>query len=143
MKVVSVAAMLMTAASGAHAQDAAPGDPAAGQKVFGTCKACHAVGEGAANRVGPQLNDVFGRVPGSVQDYRYSNALVEYGKAHIWDSGTLAQYLTAPRQVVPGTKMAFAGIRNEKQIADVLAYLAQFDPQGAEVQEGVQGTPAQ
>lgn len=124
----------MLSATSVSAQEHVPGDPAAGEKVFNSCKACHAIGEGAANRVGPQLNNIFGRVPGSLGDYRYSDAMLEFGKSHVWNPATLAQYFAAPRQVVPGTKMAFAGLKNEKQIADVLSYLAQFDPQGTEVQ---------
>ncbi|OXT02071.1 cytochrome c family protein [Notoacmeibacter marinus] len=118
----------------AQAQDLT-GDAAAGEKVFNRCKACHAVGEGAKNKVGPELNDIFGRVPGEIEGFKYSDAMTEYGKEHVWDVETLTAYLAAPRKVVKGTKMAFAGLKKEEQIDDVLAYLATFDPDGAKVGE--------
>ncbi|MCP1199034.1 cytochrome c family protein [Notoacmeibacter sp. MSK16QG-6] len=118
----------------ANAQDLT-GDAAAGEKVFNRCKACHAVGEGAKNKVGPELNDLFGRKPGSHEDFKYSDAMIAYGEDKVWDVEHLTAYLAAPRKVVKGTKMAFAGLKKEEQIADVLAYLATFDPDGAKTGE--------
>ena len=130
----ALAAAALAASIGAgHAQEALmTGDASAGEGVFRRCQACHAVGEGAVNKVGPQLNELFGRVPAGLEDYAYSGAMEEYGENHVWDVATLAEYLRAPRKVVRGTKMAFAGLRKDEDIADVLAYLAQFDPEGME-----------
>jgi len=102
---------------------------AAGEKVFKKCKACHAVGESAKNKVGPQLNDLFGRVPGSIEGYKYSKAMVAYGEdGKVWDEELLAAYLAAPKKAVKGTKMSFAGLKKEDDIANVLEYLETFDP---------------
>lgn len=136
MRTIATAAALLAAfgAAPALAQDFTSGDPEAGQSVFRQCQACHAVGEGAVNKVGPQLNDLFGRVPGSVADYNYSPAMVEFGQDHVWTVETLAAFLAAPRQVVKGTKMPFAGLRKEEDVANVLAYLAQFDENGMQAE---------
>jgi cytochrome c len=101
----------------------AEGDPSAGAAVYAQCVACHAVGAGAQSNVGPVLNDVVGRRAGTYPGFRYSSALRKSGLT--WDEATLAQYLRAPDKVIPGTKMAFAGIANDKEIADVIAYLKQ------------------
>ncbi|MBO6755173.1 MAG: cytochrome c family protein [Roseibium sp.] len=115
------------------AQAHAEGDAAAGEKVFRKCQACHAVGEDAKNKVGPQLNGVVGRAWGAVEGYKYSNALIEMGEAEskVWDNETLDAYLTKPRDVIPKGKMAFAGLRKEEDRANVIAYLAQYGPDGA------------
>jgi cytochrome c len=101
----------------------AEGDPSAGAAVYAQCLACHAVGAGAQSNVGPVLNDIVGRRAGTYPGFRYSAALRKSGLT--WDEATLTQYLRAPDKVVPGTKMAFAGITNDKDIADVIAYLKQ------------------
>jgi cytochrome c len=116
----------VAATSAAPAQDAA-----AGKKVFARCGACHAVGAGAKNKVGPELNGVVGRVPGSVEGFKYSPAMVEYGKAHVWDAATLDAYLENPKGAVPGNKMAFAGLKKPEERANVLAYLATFNADGS------------
>ena len=101
---------------------------AAGEKVFKKCKACHAVGESAKNKVGPQLNDLFGRVPGSIEGYKYSKAMVAYGKdGKVWDEENLAAYLAGPKKVVKGTKMSFAGLKKPDDIANIIEYLETFD----------------
>ena len=101
---------------------------AAGEKVFKKCKACHAVGEGAKNKVGPQLNDLFGRVPGSIEGYKYSKAMAAFGEdGKVWDEEILTTYLAAPKKVVKGTKMAFAGLKKPDDIANILEYLETFD----------------
>lgn len=107
---------------------ASAGDPAAGAIVFKKCAVCHAIGPGAVNKVGPELNGVVGRPAGSVPDYNYSQA--NKGSGIVWDEAILTEYLADPRGVVPGTKMTFAGLRNETDIANVIAYLAQFGPDG-------------
>lgn len=109
-------------------QAAQAGDPAAGQRVFNQCRACHQVGENARNGVGPQLNGLFGREAGSLEDYNYSAAFDNLDK--VWDHENFAVYIRNPRQVTPGTKMVFAGLRNEQQITDLIAYLDQFNEDG-------------
>lgn len=107
---------------------AASGDPTAGARVFNQCKACHQVGERARNRVGPVLNGVVGAAAGHVDGFRYSRALAESGLT--WDEETLAAYLADPRGFIPGNRMVFRGLRSEEQIADVIAYLATYGPEG-------------
>jgi len=102
---------------------------AAGEKVFKKCKACHAVGENAKNKVGPQLNDLFGRVPGSIEGYKYSKAMVAYGEdGKVWDEEILTAYLAGPKKLVKGTKMSFSGLKKPDDIANILEYLETFDP---------------
>jgi cytochrome c len=103
-------------------------DAAAGEKVFIKCKACHQIGEGAKNLVGPELNGVVGRKAGTVEGYSYSEA--NKGSGITWDEATLKEYLKNPKAKVPGTKMAFAGLQNEADIDNVIAYLKQFGPDG-------------
>lgn len=104
-------------------------DIAAGETVFNKCKACHAVGEGAKNRVGPQLNDLFGRTAGTLADYKYSKPMIEAGEAGlVWTPETLREYLVKPRDFVKGTRMAFAGLPNPVDIDNLVAYLATFSP---------------
>jgi len=104
------------------------GDPVAGEKVFAKCKVCHQIGEGAKNALGPDLNGVVGRKAGSAPGYNYSAANKNSGLT--WDEATLKRYLKDPRGVVPGTKMIFPGLSNEKDIDNVIAYLKQFGPDG-------------
>lgn len=112
----------------ALASPAVAGDPAAGQRVFAQCRACHQVGETARNAVGPQLNGLFGREAGSVEDYSYSPVFSELEK--VWDHENFDVYIRNPRQVTPGTKMIYAGLRNDKQVEDLIAYLDQFNADG-------------
>lgn len=107
-------------------------DVAAGETVFRKCMSCHAIGEGAANKVGPELNALIGRVAGSHPDYNYSKAMVEAGTGGlVWTAETLAPFLTKPRDYVKGTKMSFAGLSNPDDVANVIAYLATFSPDAA------------
>ncbi|MEO1281269.1 MAG: cytochrome c family protein [Pseudomonadota bacterium] len=107
-------------------------DVAKGAKVFKKCKACHAVGEGAKNKVGPQLNGVVGRAAGSLEGYKYSKAMVEIGLT--WDEATLDKYLANPKGVVKGTKMIYRGLKKEQQRKDIIAYLATYDAEGKKVE---------
>ncbi|QFU14833.1 c-type cytochrome [Microvirga thermotolerans] len=107
----------------AHAQDAA-----AGEKVFAPCKACHQIGENAKNAVGPALNGVIGRKAGSVEGYNYSPANKNSGLT--WDEATFAEYIKDPKAKIPGTKMVYAGLKDEQKIKDLIAYLKQFDATG-------------
>jgi cytochrome c len=120
---LAAAAAFAFATTGASAQDAA-----AGEKVFLKCKVCHQVGEGAKNGVGPVLNGLFGRKSGTVEGYSYSDANKNSGIT--WEPAVFAEYIKNPRAKIPGTKMVFAGIQNEKEIADLTAYLQQFGPDG-------------
>lgn len=100
------------------------GDAAAGERVFRRCGACHEVGEGAENKVGPILNGVVGRHAAAVEGFEYSDAMQEAGAAGlVWTVAELQAYLEKPRDVVPGTKMNFPGLRSEEQRNDVIAYL--------------------
>ena len=103
-------------------------DAAAGEKSFTKCRACHQIGETAKNSVGPELNGLIGRHSGSVEGYNYSEANKNSGLT--WDEATFKEYIKNPRAKVPGTKMIFAGIKNEKEADDLWAYLKQFGPDG-------------
>lgn len=114
------------------ASTAQAGDPAAGEKVFNKCKACHAVGEGAKNRVGPELNELIGRTAGTAEGYKYSPAMQKAGAdGLVWNAETLATYLAKPRAMVKGTKMAFAGLKDQGDIDNIIAYLETFSKAGA------------
>lgn len=104
------------------------GDPAAGEKVFKRCAPCHMVGENAKPRVGPVLNGLIGRKAGTYEGFRYSKANQSSGI--VWDEATLAEYLKNPRAKIPGTTMAFAGLKKDEEIADLIAYLKQFGADG-------------
>ena len=123
MRSVIFAAMLtVVSISGAQAQDAA-----AGEKIFGVCKACHQIGETAKNSVGPVLNGVIGRPAGTYPGYSYSAANKNSGIT--WDEATFREYIKDPRAKIPGTKMIYAGLRDEQKVNDLLAYLKQFGPE--------------
>ena len=97
------------------------GDVATGEKVFKKCAACHSIAKGGKNNIGPALYNVVNRKIGSVDDYKYSKALSEYGKE--WTFEELNGYLIKPAKWIKGTKMAFAGLRKEKDRASVILYL--------------------
>lgn len=119
---ITLVAALM-AAPAARAQDAA-----AGENVFRKCLPCHDVGAAAKNKVGPQLNGLEGRQAGTVPGYSYSTA--NKNSRIVWGQQTFKSYIRDPRARVPGTKMVFPGIKNEKEINDLWAYLSQFTPDG-------------
>jgi cytochrome c len=125
---IHLAALAALALPAPASAASAAGDAAAGEAKFKVCKVCHQVGENARNFVGPELNGVVGRRAGTVPGYNYSDANKNSGL--IWDEATLAKYLHSPREVVPGTKMAFPGMSNDDDIANVIAYLKQFGPDG-------------
>jgi cytochrome c len=101
------------------------GDAAAGEAVFRKCMSCHAVGEGARNKIGPVLNGIVGQPAGTLPDFQYSPAMVEAGEnGLLWTPENLASYLSAPKEFLPGNKMAFPGLREQADIDNVIAYLA-------------------
>jgi cytochrome c len=103
-------------------------DPVSGEKIFAQCRACHQIGPSAKNAVGPVLNGLFGRKAGSVEGYSYSPANKNSGIS--WDEATFRDYIKDPKAKVPGTKMIFPGVKDEKRIDDLVAYLKQFDAAG-------------
>ena len=109
------------------AASAAP-DVAAGKTSFNKCMACHAIGTGAKNKVGPELNGLDGRKSGTAPDYSYSDANKNSGIT--WNEAQFKDYIKDPKAKIPGTKMAFAGIKNEKEINDLWAFIAQYDKDG-------------
>ena len=118
---IAVATIITSGASAA--------DIEAGKTAFRKCMACHDIGEGAKNKVGPELNGLNGRVAGKLEGYKFSNAMIESGIT--WSHDQFAEYITKPSKKVPKTKMAFAGISKESEIENLWAYLAQFDASGA------------
>ena len=124
MKNLLLAAAVTVMSSGlASAQDLA-----AGANSFKKCLACHEIGETAKNKVGPQLNGIDGRVSGSVAGYNYSEANKKSGIT--WNEATFLDYIKDPRAKIPGTKMIFAGIKNETEAKDLWAHLKQFGADG-------------
>jgi cytochrome c len=107
-------------------------DAASGAKIFVQCKACHQIGENAKNAVGPVLNGLFGRKAGTIAGFSYSAANKNSGIA--WDEATFREYIKDPMAKIPGTKMTFPGLKDPKQIDDVVAYLKQFDSTGKKVE---------
>ena len=107
---------------------AAAQDAANGEKVYAQCRACHQVGPTAKNAVGPVLNGLFGRQAGSVEGYNYSAANKTSGLT--WDEATFREYIKDPKAKIPGTKMVYAGLKDEQRIKDLIGYLKQFDAGG-------------
>jgi cytochrome c len=124
-KLLAIATLALTLGAGiASAQEVDAELAAEGERVFRQCQACHQIGDGAQNRVGPMLTGVIGRTAGSLEGFRYSDAMVAKGEEGlVWDEDTLAPYLENPRQYVEGTNMAFAGLRQEEQRAAVIEYI--------------------
>ena len=101
----------------------AMGDIASGQKIFKKCAACHSINKGGKNNIGPALYNVVGRKIGEISDYKYSKALSAYDKE--WTFEELNGFLIKPSKWIKGTKMAYAGLRKEKDRASVIEYLNQ------------------
>jgi cytochrome c len=117
------AALLAAVAASAAAEDIDNG-----KAIFAKCRACHMIGEGAKNLVGPVLNGLIGRKAGTIEGFNYSDANKSSGIT--WDEPTFREYIKNPRAKIPGTKMVFAGISDDADIDDLLAYIKQFGPDG-------------
>lgn len=120
---IMAAALIVASAGVTLAQDVEKG-----ATVFKKCLPCHAIGPGAANKVGPELDGLDGRHSGNVPNFSYSDANKDSGI--VWSEATFREYIKDPRAKIPGTKMIFAGIKNEQEITDLWAYLKQFDAAG-------------
>lgn len=133
LHIYGVFAALMVAGT-AYASEM--GDHEKGEVVFKKCKSCHEVGEGAKNRVGPQLNGVFGRTAGTVPDVKYSNNMIRMGNdGLIWTEQTLDAYLENPKALVSRTRMSFRGLKDADDRANLLAYLRIYSDNPADIPE--------
>ncbi len=120
-----IAALIAVALPGiASAQDAD-----AGKSVFKKCAPCHAIGPGAKNKVGPELNGLIGRKAGTAEGFKYSAAMKDSGIT--WDEATFKEYITNPKAKVPGNKMIFPGVKDELDRDDLYAYIVQFKADGS------------
>jgi cytochrome c len=125
MRILVLAAAVMVASSGAGlAQDATAGE----SRFKSLCFPCHDVGPGAKVKLGPPLNGLAGRAAGTMPGYNYSDANKNSGIT--WSAESFAEYIKNPMQRMPGTKMAFGGVRDEKDIANLWAFFSQFDEKG-------------
>lgn len=124
MRTLLIGAVIVAVSAGTAAAQSA----ADGEHEFAVCRACHQVGETAENMLGPELNGLNGRKAGSVADYPYSDAMKNSGIT--WNEATFKQYIKDPQAMVKGTKMPFAGLKDEKRDADLWAYISQFDADG-------------
>jgi cytochrome c len=121
-------ALLIAAIATMLCRPAAAQDAAAGEKVYGKCRACHQVGEGAKNLVGPELNGLIGRKAGTVEGYNYSAANKNSGI--VWDEASFREYIRDPKATIPETKMTYAGLKSDSEIDSIVAYLKTFDKDG-------------
>jgi len=125
MRMCVLAATLVIASTGTSlAQDAAAGETAFRR----WCLPCHDAGEGAKVKLGPPLNGLDGRAAGTIPGYNYSDANKNSGIT--WNTSSFAEYIKNPMQRIPGTRMAFAGVKDDKEVGDLWAYLKQFDQDG-------------
>ena len=121
-------AVLAAIALAASTAAASAQDVALGEQSFKKCLPCHAVGEGAKNKVGPELNGLDGRKAGTTEGFNYTEGNKNSGIT--WNESVFKEYIKDPRAKIPGTKMVFAGIKNEQEVNDLWAYLKQFGPNG-------------
>jgi cytochrome c len=127
--VFTVIAITISAAVAISADTALAQDAQKGQMVFNVCLACHSIGPGAQNKIGPELNGLDGRHSGSAPGFDYSDANKNSGI--VWNEATFKKYIQNPQGVIPGTKMIFPGLKNEEQVNDVWAYISQFNADGS------------
>jgi cytochrome c len=122
-KLIAAAALIATSTAVSLAQDVKKG-----AIVFKQCQACHSIGPGAKNKIGPELNGLDGRTAGIVPNFNYSDANRNSGV--VWNEANFKEYVKYPRAKVPGTKMIFPGLKNEQEVNDLWAYVKQFDASG-------------
>jgi cytochrome c len=124
MRTLITAAILIAASTGSGLSQ----DVVKGETAFKKCLPCHSVGPGATNKVGPELNGLDGRHAGQAVGFNYTEANKNSGI--VWNEATFKEYIKDPKAKIPGTKMMFAGIKNDQEINDLWAYLKQFDADG-------------
>jgi cytochrome c len=122
-KLIAAAALIAASTTAGVAQDIEKG-----ANVFKQCQICHSIGPGAQNKIGPELNGLDGRKAGTVANFAYSDANKNSGI--VWNEAVFKEYIKDPKAKIPGTKMPFAGIKDEQQINDLWAYIKQFDASG-------------
>ena len=127
MNKFSLGAVIVLAIS-ATSSLASAQDVAAGKSSFNKCLACHAIGENAKNKVGPELNGLDGRKSGTAEGYAYTDANKNSGIT--WGEAVFKEYIKDPKAKIPGTKMVFAGIKKDTEVNDLWAYVSQFDKDG-------------
>jgi cytochrome c len=127
MKKLILSALVVIASTAATSAAFAQ-DVAAGKSSFNKCLACHAIGEGAKNKIGPELNGLDGRKAGTAEGFSYSDANKNSGIT--WNEAEFKDYIKDPKAKIPGTKMIFAGIKNEKEVDDLWAFISQYDKDG-------------
>ncbi len=131
-----ICGLLVGAVLAAVSMPAAAGDPERGARIYTKCRSCHMVGPDAHNRVGPHLNELFGRKAAAVDDYRYSADMKRAGAdGLVWDAEKLHLYIENPRTLVTGTRMAFRGIPDEGDRDDLIAYLRLFSASPRDIPE--------
>lgn len=136
---VTFAALLFVAA---YPIQSSAQDTYLGEKVFKKCKACHMVGADAKNRLGPQLNALDARVAGSLEDFKYSNAMTDAGKEGlVWDKDTLDKFLESPSKMIKKTRMSFPGLKKAEERTNVIAYLFSLAPPTENTVDAVAKTP--
>ena len=129
----TIAAALIWAGAAALAEN---GDAEAGAQVFGKCKGCHEVGQGARHRIGPHLNGLFGRRAASHEGFRYSKSFQRAGTGGLeWHADTLDAFLENPRAMASGTRMSFRGLKDAQDRANLIAYLRVYSDDPANIPE--------
>ena len=124
LRILTAAAVLIAASMGTGSAQ----DVEKGANSFKKCLPCHAIGPGAANKVGPELNGLDGRHSGQAPDFNYTDANKNSGI--VWNEANFKEYIKDPKAKIPGTKMMFAGVKNDQEVDDLWAYLKQFDAAG-------------
>jgi cytochrome c len=128
MKTFAISALTVLGITLASVGTSSAGDAEAGKATFNKCMACHAIGEGAKNKAGPELNGLDGRKAGTLEGYAYSDAMKNSGIT--WNQAEFEEYIKNPKAKVPGVKMVFAGIAKQSELDNLWAYVSQFDKDG-------------
>lgn len=118
----------------AYAED--PGDPEKGKRLYQECRSCHAIGPNAKNKVGPHLNDLFGRKAASVEGFKYSKSLQRQAAGGLeWHIDTLHAFIEDPKQMASGTRMRYRGMKDKQDRADLIAFLRQYSDSPSNIPE--------